>query len=228
MPVRKEGAEDSTRTSVRRGTPEKKDTTGRGWSAVANRRKEIDESKEFEDQIYKFFLTEDQPTAIIQFLDDEPFTIDAHRVRIKDKWNVLPCQLIKQRHCVMCREGIKTTTQVCFKILDYRGTWDKDKKRFKNDKPVEKLWMVGMQVAEQIKNFSDRKKKPLSQLVIELTRSGSGKSVAYNFSQAEDDDGERMLPKKVKEEYGDIEQVILGITPNDKYLESQGFDVDED
>ena len=97
---------------------------------------------------------------------------------------------------VLCSDGVKQTWRAAFKILDYRGTWDSEKKRFKNDKPVEKIWIVGSTIANSLKQVRDKDKKgrELNQMVLEVTRSGEGKESTYNFEQAFDEDDKRMRP----------------------------------
>ena len=114
----------------------------------------------------------------------------------RGKWTIVPCQLNTGKHCVLCSDGVKQTWRAAFKILDYRGTWDSDKKRFKNDKPVEKIWIVGSTIANSLKQVRDKDKKgrELNQMVLEVTRSGEGKDSTYNFEQAFDEDDKRMRP----------------------------------
>ena len=61
---------------------------------------------------------------------------------------------------------------------------NKEKKRFNNDKPIEKIWMVGATIAQQLKQIVDKKGKDLTEMVLEVSRSGSGKDSSYNFEQA--------------------------------------------
>ena len=70
----------------------------------------------------------------------------------------------------------------------------KDKKCFKNDKAVEKIWKVGSTIAQQLKQIVDKKGKDLTEMVFEVTRSGSGKDSSYNFEQAFDDDDRKLKP----------------------------------
>ena len=166
-----------------------------GWGAVAKRQANIAERKEAAENAVRDFWLKSEETAIIQFLQDEPYCYDAHQVKDKrGNWSVVPCQLNTGRHCVLCSEGVKQTWRAAFKIIDYRGSWDSEKKRFKNDKPIEKIWKVGATIAQQLKHIVDKKGKALTEMVFEVTRSGSGKDSSYNFEQAFDDDDRKMKP----------------------------------
>lgn len=166
-----------------------------GWGAVAKRQADIAERKEAAENAVRDFWLKSEETAIIQFLQDEPYCYDAHQVKDKrGNWSVVPCQLNTGRHCVLCSEGVKQTWRAAFKIIDYRGSWDSEKKKFKNDKPIEKIWKVGATIAQQLKHIVDKKGKALTEMVFEVTRSGSGKDSSYNFEQAFDDDDRKMKP----------------------------------
>ena len=186
----------SERTSRRSRRGE--DSTPRktqGWGAVAKRQAEVAEREESaKNQVRDFWMKPDE-TATIQFLQDEPYCYDAQHVKDK-KGNqaVVPCQLNTGRHCVLCSEGVKQTWRAAFKIIDYRGSWDKDKKKFTYDKPVEKIWKVGSTIAQQLKQIVDKRGKELTEMVFEVTRSGSGKDSSYNFEQAFDDDDRKLKP----------------------------------
>jgi hypothetical protein len=196
-----------------------------GWAAVAKKKQEYEENKN--EGPYEFWLS-DGEEAIIQFLQDEPFVVDGHSVKIGSAKNFkfVPCQLNTQRHCLMCREGIKLITKFAFKILDYRGDWDKDKKQYKYNKKVEKIWIVGIKVAEALKARVDRTGKELSEVVLNVSRSGSGKTTSYNFEKAFDEDDVPLRPIKYKEEFPPIEEIL--VPPSDKKLETLGFSDEDD
>ena len=143
------------------------------------------------------------------------------------KWMFTPCQLSTQRHCLVCRDGIKKTWRAAFKILDYRGTWDKDRKKFKHDEKIEKVWYVGSGLTEQIQALADKRGKPLSEIVVEVTRSGKGKSSTYNLEQAWDaETDKRVVPAKHKEVFAPIEEICKPLT--DDKLEAIGFSAGDD
>ena len=193
-----------------------------GWGAVAKRQAEVAERKEAaENSVRDFWLKSDE-SAIIQFLQDEPYCYDAHNVKDKKgNWVVVPCQLNNSRHCVLCSEGVKQTWRAAFKIIDYRGSWDKDKKRFKYDEPIEKIWKVGSTIAQQLKQIVDKKGKALTEMVFEVTRSGSGKDSSYNFEQAFDDDDRKMKPKKWEEMTPSAEELCQ--PPTEDEIDERGY-----
>jgi len=206
---RKEDDED-VRPSRRSGAKSSKE---QGWGAVVKRQTEIAEAKdEAENAVRDFWLAADE-SAIVQFMQDEPYCYDAHTVKDKrGKWTTVPCQLATKKHCVLCTEGSKQTWKAAFIVLDYRGTWDSEKKKFKHDKPVIKIWKVGATIANQLKQQMDKRKKDLSELMFEVTRSGEGKSATYNFEPAFDKDDEKMLPMKWKEKFVSAEDLCQPLT----------------
>ena len=213
---------------LRRRRSEESEETSRterktqGWGAVAKRQADIAERREAaENSVRDFWLKPDE-TATIQFLQDEPYCFDAHQVKDnKGNWVLVPCQLNTSRHCVLCSDGVKQTWRAAFKILDYRGSWDKDKKKFKYDKPVEKLWKVGSTIAQQLKQIVDKKGKDLTEMVFEVTRSGSGKDSSYNFEQAFDDDDRKMKPIDWDEATPSAEELCQ--PPTEDEIDERGY-----
>ena len=197
-----------------------------GWGAVARRQTEIAERREAaENTVRDFWLMEDE-SAIIQFLQDEPYCYDAHQVRDRNgKFIVVPCQLATSKHCVMCAENVKVTWRAAFKVLDYRGKWDSDKRKFLNDKPVEKIWRVGATIAQQLKQIVDKKGKDLTEMVFEVTRSGSGKDTTYNFEPAFDKDDRKMKPIDWEEQYPTAEELSQPLS--DDKMDALGYTYDE-
>jgi len=206
----------------REATSSKPERKTQGWGAVAKRQADIAAKKEdAENSVRDFWLKSDE-SAIIQFLQDEPYCFDAHQVKdSRGNWAIVPCQLNTSKHCVLCSEGSKLTWRAAFKILDYRGTWDKDKKRFKNDKAVEKIWKVGATIAQQLKQLVDKKGKDLTEMVFEVTRSGSGKDSSYNFEQAFDDDDRKMKPMSWEEDSPTAEELCQ--PPTEDEIDEKGY-----
>lgn len=231
-PRRRRGSErDEETTRSRRGassagSDKRSGRKSNGWGAVAKRQADIAERKEAaENSVRDFWLKSDE-SAIIQFLQDEPYCFDAHQVKDKKgNWTIVPCQLNTSRHCVLCSEGVKQTWRAAFKILDYRGTWDKGKKRFKNDKPIEKIWKVGSTIANQLKQLVDKKGKDLTEMVFEVTRSGSGKDSSYNFETALYDDDRIIKPMEWDEVSPSAEELCQ--PPSEDEIDEAGY-TDED
>lgn len=197
-----------------------------GWGAVARRQAEVAERMEAaENAVREFWLKPDE-SATIQFLQDEPYCFDAHQVKDKNgKWTIVPCQLNTSRHCVLCSEGVRRTWRAAFKIIDYRGSWDKDKKKFTYDKPVEKIWKVGSTIAQQLKQIVDKKGKDLTEMVFEVTRSGAGKDSSYNFEQAFDEDDRKLKPIDFDEQAPSAEDLCQ--PPTEDEIDEAGY-TDED
>lgn len=211
------------RHSRRRGSDEsRRERSTQGWGAVAKRQADIAANKEAAENAVRDFWLKSDETAIIQFLQDEPYCYDAHQVKDKKgNWTVVPCQLNTGRHCVLCSEGVKQTWKAAFKILDYRGSWDKDKKRFTNDTPIERIWKVGSTIAQQLKQIVDKKGKDLTEMVFEVTRSGSGKDSSYNFEQAFDSSERRMKPLDWDEQTPSAEELCQ--PPTEDEIDERGY-----
>lgn len=193
-----------------------------GWGAVARRQAILEEKQKSLDTRPKDFFLMAGESAVVQFLQDEPYCFDAHRVKDKrGNWTIVPCQLNTGKHCLMCTQGVKLTWQAAFKVLDYRGSWDKDKKCFKNDEPVEKIWKVGSVLANQLKQLITKKGKDLTEMVLEVSRSGQGKDATYNFEQAFDDDDKKLRPITYKEKFPSTEECCQ--PPTDDEIDARGL-----
>lgn len=195
-----------------------------GWSAVQERKERneaLDEARKKELQ--EFYLQTDEE-AEIQLLVDEPIVVEGHNIKNRyGRFQFEPCQKFTQKHCLMCQEGIKLSWKAAFKILDFRGSWDKDKKEFKYDKPVEKIWLTSPTLAAQLNAFFEKRKSKPSELSLLITAAGSGKSKTHNIQLALDED-DRMVPT----EKGYVEQkatLLEALQPkDDTALEAMGFE----
>lgn len=196
------------------GSPKAVATSGTGWGKVAKKAKQLDESQS--NYVNEFWLA-DGESANLQFLEDEPYCTEGHTVNQGKKYTFVPCQLTKQRHCLLCEGAVTNSWKAAFVVFDSRGTWDKDKRRFKHDTMVEKVWLIGPALTEQLKAYVDKKGKKLSQTVLEISRTGAGKKAAYNIEIAWDDDKDRpMKPVKVKSELPPLDQLYA--PPTDDYV----------
>lgn len=193
-----------------------------GWGAVARRQTEVKERmEEMQNRIREFWLKSGE-SANIQFLQDEPYCFFAHNVKDKNgRWTVVPCQLNVQDTCTLCTQGVKQTWKAAFKILDLRGQWDKDKQRFIGGDPVEKIWTVGASVAQQLKQFIDRKGKSLTEMVIEVSRSGEGKDSTYNIGVAFDDEDRKIRPIEWEEKYPSCKEICT--PPTDDEIDENDY-----
>ena len=229
MPKREE---DVPRRSSRVGrgketeiSPRKKSV--QGWGAVARRQAEVEERKEAAENSVREFWLKDGESAQIQFLQDEPYCYDAHSTKdSKGNWKVVPCQLNTGKHCVMCSSGMKQVWRAAFMVLDFRGTWNKEKSKFNHDKPMLKIWKVNATIAQQLKQIIDKKGKNLTEMVLEVSRSGGGKSTSYNFEMAFDDEDRRIKPVSYTEDYPSAEELCQPPTTDE--IDALGYVSDED
>lgn len=226
MPIRETDRPRRRKEEAESASSRRSSKKTQGWGAVAKRQEEVAKRKEeAENSIREFWLASGE-SAIVQLLQDEPYCFDAHQVKNKHgKWTIVPCQLNTGKHCILCSDGVKQLWRAAFKVLDYRGTWDSAKKRFKNDKPVEKVWIVTSTVAQSLKQIRDKKGKDLSEMVLEVTRSGTGKESIYNFEPAFDDDDRKIKPKAWEEQLMSAEEYC--VPPTEDEIDEAGY-TDED
>jgi len=209
-------------SSPKRSSKKTSATAGKGWGAVA-KRKEATESVSSTDMLWDFKVG-DGESVIVQFLDDEPYCYDAHSVKNnKGRWVTLACQLATQGHCLMCEDGNKQTWKAAFKVLDYRGKWDKEKKENTFGDPIEKIWKCSNTLALQIQALVKKKGIPLTEQVLEVTRTGGGpKDTSYNFQRAFDEEAEKVMkPIAYESEVASIEELCQPLP--DLVLEKMGI-----
>jgi hypothetical protein len=211
-------------------TPAAKSTaTGIGWGAVANKKLEDEERKRRREEkagnIWDFYLR-DGESAIIQILNDEPLCMDGHTVFDDGKnFTFLACQLEIQKHCLMCRDDSPLTWKAGFKVLDFR---EKNKKGdyVYSDKPTEKRWLIGTQLAQQLKAFKDKKGKELTDMVIEITRTGAGaKDTTYNLAVALYEDDTKIEPIEWEQKFPSIEDICAPLE-DDQFIDG-GYTIPE-
>lgn len=195
-------------------------TTGKGWGTIAAKKKrDAAIREEIESRMVEFFLTEDDNHALVQFTHDEPFSFESHNVQVNGRWKTVPCQLLTKRKCRACAEGGKVGWRAAFKIFDLRGSYNKEKGKY-DGKPKEKLWMMTNAVADQLESVIRRKGVQPTEVVFEVSRSGTGKNTTYSIQIALDDNDKRIKPKALESEYDDIEQVIIDMVPTDAFFDS--------
>ena len=224
------GGAESPRRAADSAAPGK--TTGRGWGKVVEKKKAIDRNSEMRKRpAYlevknKFYLKEDGDMATIQILDEEPYCVEGCTL-VADHYNFYTTRKMVAKSCPMVDAGNKLTWKACFKVLDYRGEWDKDSKDFKNDKPVERYWLVSNTVAQQIQSFAKRKGKPVNQVVMNVVKSGAGKNTTYNFEQAIDEDDNVIRAMVWKEKLPSSEEVMAPLPASTLDAIMSGEDPDE-
>jgi hypothetical protein len=215
-----------TRRTRRSSKESSKDVkTKNGWNSYLKAKEDLEEASSFDAP--RDFWLKDGESAPIQFLDAEPINFQVHFIQDKKgNWKVETCQLEAQKYCVMCQDGLHQVFQGAFKILDYRGSWDKKRMEFKYDEPVEKLWMMNMTLLQQLHGITTKRGKALDDMVLEVTRTGKNKKTTYNFERAYDEEDEIMEPIEFESDFPSTEDCIA--PKSDKALARMGFDVPED
>lgn len=227
QPSRRGSRRSSSRASSPSRDSGKSASAATGWDAVVEKKEELDERRNDSYGPRDFWLL-DGETAVIQPLQDEPYCFDAHRVKVRGKWTHEPCQLTHYKTCQFCDDQVPASWRAAIKVLDYRGNWDKDAKEHKWDAEIVKAWQLSHTVALQLKEFIDRRNKPLSKMVLEVTRSGSGKKTSYNIALALDDDDQVMQPlssREYEDEFNDISEYFQPRDPGKGYVD---YETDDD
>lgn len=142
-------------------------TGQRGWNAYADQKKK---GGEFADN-----FTPSEELTLIKFLDEVPF--DSYREHWVDE---LKAGTRKSRTCLgddcpLCEIGHQARLRVCFNIIDWSDV----------DKPVLKVWLVGVRLAESIKNFAEQPKtSPINEhgRYWSISRTGKGNKTEYNLN----------------------------------------------
>lgn len=221
----RQNEEEETTTAPRRSSSTTTNEDRNGWGDVAKKKKVVEERKEkSKNNIHDFYIAEDGASAIVQLLDDAPTSYDAHNVKDGKFFRTYTCQLMAQKHCLMCREGSKITWKYAFKVLDYRGDYDKKTGEFLYNKKEEKLWVVGQKLAQQLHDFKNKRSgRELTEMVLLVTRSGKGTSTTYNLELALDKDEVKMKPVRHVSTYPDTSELVAPMS--DDELEATNFTV---
>lgn len=216
-----EPQEEAPKQTARRAS-----ASSSGWDKLKQKAEERETAKAVLDSKVPVFKMKSGEMAIIQICHDEPIIVETHRTKNKyGRYEVQVCQKETQRNCKMCEAGMATTTSAAFKVLDFRGRWDKNLNDYSWDEPLERLLWASQKLAMQFYDYSKRK-GPLSECVIEISRSGSGpQDTAYNLSPAFTEDGKPEEPYDMREfdfQEPSIEDIVKPLS--DDELEAIGFE----
>lgn len=232
----------SPNNKPRRGGGGGGSSSNSGWGDVMKKKKQIETAKKMKGNrpayldIRNKFMVKDEETVRIQILNDEPVCVDG--CNIPGDFDFYVSRKNVDRTCPLVEHGLKPTFRAGFKVLDYRGKYDKDKRKHIGGEPEEKYWLVSNTVATQLHALMKRKGTPLTEMVLDVTRSGSDKNTTYNFEVATDrkgmvepiEDYEETLPslKKVLKPLSRADlEAVLGIDGDDDE-DNKDDDDDED
>lgn len=151
---------------------------GRGWNAYADEKKK---GGDFADT-----FTPSGELVLIKFIDEEPF--DSYREHWVQELEGRKSRTCLGDECPLCEIGHQARMRVCFNIIDWS-----DAKR-----PAVKVWLVGVRLAEAIKNFAEQSKTaPLNKpgLYWSISRTGKGMKTDHHLQPVKsrdlDEDWER-------------------------------------
>lgn len=142
---------------------------------------------------YPNFTIRDGETTIISFpagfLD-----FAAHSLKVGKYYPKVRCHKdLGEKTCPYCKDGVRVTDSIAIPVLDYRGKWDSESKSFEGgydkknrwveaEKPASRLWVLSQRQFDSIVELCSRKRKHLSEVMIEVSRTGSNKKTVYNYS----------------------------------------------
>lgn len=180
------------------------------WADVKKKLKEAAERRTKyaarPDFVKTFYLREGD-SAEIQFIEHEPVMVRAHSVEIRPRfWRFFPCI---GEGCPLCIDGTTPSFRVVFNVVDFRGTWDRDKGAF-DGKPIVKIWWMSGTTAAVFEKLS-HKELGLNGYKYEVTRFGSGSTTTYLPQEIE----ERELTKEEMVMAYDRETIVTPLSRED-------------
>ena len=164
----------------------------KGFNNVREEQKRQEESfKRRKGQLFKFFLTNNQPDGTIVFLHNEPITFAAHTVKNSNqKWETKIC-VAGQDECEYCNRGDKPALKGAYIIIDRTPfeVKDPDGKSRINEGQL-KLYIASTRVLSQLdrknsKNI-DKGGKGLIGKEWDISRTGSGTNTMYEFEMGDE------------------------------------------
>lgn len=205
-----------------------------GWDAVANRKQETDSKKEFRknrpaylDIKNRFIISDGETVYGMQFFNDAPVCVNG--ANVPPNFDFYVTRLEVERSCPLKEKGLKIIWRAGFKVLDFRGNYDSKAKKYKEDGPVERIWLVSNTVANSLLALQNKKGKKLTQMVLDVTRTGNDKNTTYAFEISRDDNDELIpldtLPKEV---LPSLETMLTPLPRQTLELILSGKDVDGD
>ena len=166
------------------------------WDVINNSKQSGDEGG-FNKMNTNFFLMDGDEVDIV-LLDDNPFVFMGHIIKCrtdagKTFYTTEQCQKSIQGHCNMCSSNNKSIGKakniVAFRLLDSRGTWNKDSQDWDwIAKP--KIFLTPMYLAKQFKALKDDVGGKLSDYVIKLSKN---QNYVAQMAMAKDPNNPRMM-----------------------------------
>lgn len=114
------------------------------------------------------FRLEENQTAVIRFLDEDPFSFRQHSFQVGGKWPKYTCrQGLDDKGCPLCKGGDAPRFVGALTVFDYR------------DNKV-KVYVQGIRVLKVLDRLHARSGGLVGQ-DFEITRMGKGTDTTYNF-----------------------------------------------
>jgi hypothetical protein len=136
------------------------------------------------------FRLDENATANIRFLDEEPFSFRQHSFQVDGKWPKFTCrQGLDDQGCPLCKSGDQPRFVAAFTVYDRR------------DKKI-KTYVQGIRVLKVLDKLHARS-GGLTGQDIEVTRSGKGTDTTYNFIPCSPSE----VPTEAKDQDGNVKHI---------------------
>lgn len=150
-----------------------------GYTPARKYREEM-EKRATGKRVLSFWVEEDK-SAVIRFLTDEPINVMEHSIMVSGKYQQRTCLRGTGEECPLCQNGNKPRFVGVYCVIDRRTyEWDDNKGKKHHDKDVVKMWKCGQRVLGQLERMH-AKMGTLKGYDIEVSRTGAGKDSTYNF-----------------------------------------------
>lgn len=216
---RRSGNRPSTRMSAKNASTREARTrrTEKGedvWEEIMNM-KGKGEQGGFNKMNTTFYLKDAEEIDIV-LLDENPYMFWGHVIKCqstagKTFYRIEQCQKSEQDYCVMCDSDNKAISKakkiIAFRLLDSRGSWDKDAGGF-DGVPVPKIFTVPLYLAKQFKSLKDDA-GTVSDKVIKLSKNGNYQA-NFKFKKGRDGSLRYVDAPEIK---GDLPEVLTVYAP---------------
>lgn len=136
------------------------------------------------------FRLEENQTANIRFLDEDPFSFRQHSFQVGGKWPKYTCrQGLDDKGCPLCKAGDSPRFVGAFTIFDHR------------DKKI-KTYIQGIRVLKVLDRLHARS-GGLTGQDFEITRMGKGTDTTYNFIPC----NQSPIPTQAQDAEGNLKKI---------------------
>jgi hypothetical protein len=185
-----------------------------GYKAVEDREKEVEESSERAKRGYlPNFYIDSGESKEVRILTQEPLTYYEHYMPTNPKGKQFQMctatatdAMGKEIGCKYCDMGNKPSFKGAFLIIDHtEDSWEDKEGKTKVSKDTIKVMKLGLRALRVLGNLS--KKRDLTKMMVEVSRSGKGTETAYNFVPDVPSELSSEITTKITEFLGGVDAV---------------------